>query len=517
MSKEKEVYRRLSVGISQKSIAKSLGISDHTVRRIKKRFEDLNLTYDQVASMADDEVAVYFKKESEVIFTQERPDYEYVIKELKHKGVTLMLLWEEYVSHCIEFNKPYLKYTQFCNVVKDYAKSKNITMHIEHKPGVRCEVDWSGQYFWLYDETLRNKIAKAYLFVAVLPCSQYVFARASLDMKEENWIIHHIKMYRYFEGVPLMTVCDNCKTAIISHKNYYDLIYNKAYQEMGEYYKTAIMPARVRKPQDKASVENSVKYCETQIISRLRNEKFTNINDLNEAIHIELENINSKPLTNKDVSRKQEFGNNEKSFLLPLPKVPYEYAKWTKAIVQYNYHVAFDYNYYSVPYIYLGKKLDLRVTNTMVEIYDNNQRIVSHPRIIHKKYAYVTLKEHMPDDHKNYSEWNSERIKKWAKDIGPSTLEVINNIFLNAKYEQQVYNQTISILKLKDKYTRHKLEAAAKYILENNITPITKNFKTTIENLQYEEKETTNDINAHTVIRGASYYGGLMDDKSKLQ
>lgn len=292
---------------------------------------------------------------------------------------TLMILWEEYVEESIALNESYLKYTQFCNIYKQYVEDHQLAMHIEHKPGEKCEIDWMGTTIPIYDISLQGIVDKAYLFVGVLPFSQYMFAQATLDMKEESWINHHIDMFNYFGGVPLICVCDNCKTAIISHKRYEEIIINKAYYEMAEYYGTAVIPARVRSPRDKNSAEGSVGYLTNQIVGRLRNHKFSSLKELNDQILVELKRLNSKEFQKRDYSRTYVFENEEKEYLNNLPDTPYEYAIWKDATVSYNYHVQFERNYYSVPFQYVKLKVQLRITKRLIEIYIDNVRIASHP------------------------------------------------------------------------------------------------------------------------------------------
>lgn len=512
MLKEREIIRLLHQGISQRSICKMIKTSDRKIRQIINKLNELNLTYDDVKNMNDETFLELFKtKKKEVKSIHRQPDCNHIHQELKRKGVTLMILWEEYVEESIALNETYLKYTQFCNVYKKYVETHQLAMHIEHKPGERCETDWMGSTIPIYDISLTNIIDKAYLFVGVLPFSQYMFAQATLDMKEESWINHHIDMFNYFGGVPLMCVCDNCKTAIISHKKYEDIIFNKAYYEMAEYYGTAIMPARVKAPRDKNSVEGSVGYLTNQIVGRLRNYKFSSLYELNMCIFNEIEKLNHKEFQKRKYSRKYVFETEEKEYLNQLPEMPYEYALWKEATVSYNYHVQFERNYYSVPYRYVKHIVQLRITKRMIEIYSNHIRIASHPRVLTGVNKYITKKDHMPENHKLYGEWNSKRIMNWAKTIGPNTYEVICQIFINARIEQQVYNQCLTILKLKDKYSVSMLEAASKIIISKHITPIHRNFKTVLDNIQDEKNEKIKKNN-YALIRGGEYFGGKNSD-----
>lgn len=504
MSKRQEALKKMALGISQRDISKSLKISSATLAELRKFCEERNISFLDASKLSDDELRGKRKEVKEL--SAKRPDCEYIHSELKKNGVTLKLLHDEYVEECVATGVDYLKYTQFCNVYKDYVEDNKLVMHIERKPGERIEVDWAGTTIPLYDATLKDVVGKAYLFVGVLPFSQYMYAAASLDMKQESWINHHIDMFRFFGGVAKILQCDNLKTGVISHKKYDEVIYNQSYQEMCEYYDTAVIASRVRAPRDKNSAEASVGYLTNNIIGKLRNVKFSSIFELNEKIKEELKKLNDSPFQKRDYSRSYVFENEEKAYLKQLPEKPYEFAIWKKAIVGLNYHVSFEYNYYSVPYTYLRKELDLRISQYMIEIFDGSTRIVSHPRILGAKGKYVTLKEHMPENHKAYGEWDKDRIVGWSKTIGEYTYRVISVIFSKARFEVQAYNQCISILKLADKYSKTILEDACKYLLEKDITPIHKNFMIVIDIIQNNNNKNERK-NEGAILRGASYYG----------
>ena len=506
MSKRKEILRLLDMGLSQRQICASAHVSSHLVVQTRNFCKQKGLSYAEAMELPDDQ-AISERKTRES--AARRPDCSYIHSELKKKGVTLKILHDEYVEECLANGTDYLKYTQFCNVYKEYVEDNKLTMHIERKPGDRIEVDWAGKTIPIYDTTQKEKIDDAYLFVGVLPFSQYMYAAASLDMKEEAWINHHINMFRYFDGVATILQCDNLKTGVISHKKYDEIIYNRVYQEMCEYYGTAVLATRVRAPKDKASSEGSVGYLTSQIMGRLRNHRFTSIFELNEEIGKQLDYLNAQPFQKRDYSRVCVYLNEEKEYLKPLPLKPFEYGIWKKAIVQYNYHIACDNNYYSVPYTFLRKEVDVRVSQYMIEIFYKNERIASHPRVLSGKGKYVTSQEHMPEAHKQYSQWNKERIINWSKAIGDNTYQVICAIFDRARFEVQVYNQCITILKLADKYSKETLESACEYIRINHINPIHKNFKTVIDTIQSGiNSKPDKNRNEGAILRGASYYGG---------
>ena len=249
MSKRREVLRLLNMGLSQRTAASSAHTSARVVSEVVKYCRDRSISYSEALLLPDDELEKRDRKEAKLSGAQ-RPDCEHIHKELTRKGVTLKILHDEYVNECLELGADYLKYTQFCNVYKDYVEDQKLTMHIERKPGERMEVDWAGTKIPIYDVTQKEVIDEAYLFVGVLPFSQYMYAAASLDMKTESWINHHVSMFRFFGGVTDILQCDNLKTGVTSHKKYDEVVYNQTYQEMCEYYGTAVLATRVRAPKD---------------------------------------------------------------------------------------------------------------------------------------------------------------------------------------------------------------------------------------------------------------------------
>lgn len=254
-------------------------------------------------------------------------------------------------------------------------------------------------------------------------------------MKIENWINHHVSMYSYFGGILTMTVCGNCKTAVISHKKYKELIYNSSYVEMSDYYKTVIVAVRVGVPKDKPTAEGAVGFVERQVIVTLRNERFTSAQEANVAIFKKVDELKKQDFQKREYSRDYVFENEEKNMFQPLPSEPYEYGRWIIVKVSYNYHIVVDKNYYSVPYTYLTNQVEVRISGNLVEIFYKGERIASHKRFIEGIGKYTTLESHIPDNHKQYGQWNSDRIKNWAASIGLNTYKVICHILDSVRIE----------------------------------------------------------------------------------
>ena len=252
--------------------------------------------------------------------------------------------------------------------------------------------------------------------------SQYAYVEAFLDMKQKSWITAHAHMYEFFGGVARILVPDNCKTAVVHNGGWKDQQINETYQEMAEHYGTAIIPARVRTPKDKPNAEGTVGNISTWITAALRNEQFFSLAELNRAIREKLEQFNRRLFQKKEGSQLDLFLEDEKPLLAPLPATRFELSDWKTATVQFNYHISVDGMLYSVPYEYIKKKVDVKVTDTTIEIFYNHNRIASHCRLKGRPGQYSTITEHMPEDHQKYLEWNGDRFRKWAERIGISRL-----------------------------------------------------------------------------------------------
>jgi len=514
MSKEKQILQLRIKGYSQRRIADTLKVSRNTVAKVFKALQEHPASEDSLNTLNDQELhQQLFPEESQVPFLV-TPDYDYVHKELLKSGVTLKLLWEEYVDTCRRSEKPPYMYSQFCKLYQDYVNQHRLTMHIQHKPGDKLMVDWAGTPLPLYDK-LTGESCKVYLFVATLPFSMYCFAKACLTMKEEDWINVHISMYEYFEASTRLLIPDNLKTGIVSNKKYEDPIVNRAYQELADHYQTAILPARVLAPKDKAAVEGTAGQATSHIIAKLRNRQFFDINEMNKAIRKELDRFNHNEFQKRDGSRYSVFTEEEFPFMQPLPKYPYEFAQWKTATVQLNYHIAIDYQNYSIPYEYVKKKVDVRYTKNMIEVFYKGSRICSHKRFYGRRGQYSTVIDHMPANHQLYSEWDSERFLKWAAGIGDSTKEVVQKLFESYRVEEQAYKGCLSLLKLADKYSPERLENACRIALIRIPNPRYKNIRLILESGQDKKRDETPQShssssvsNKYACVRGAAYYGG---------
>ncbi|MFZ3372677.1 MAG: IS21 family transposase [Desulfitobacteriaceae bacterium] len=504
----REILRLLSQEISQRSIASSCECSRNTVTKVLKRSQEVNVAWPLQPEVTNSDLHQIFFPESALPSLRKRPNCEYLHKEMAKSGVTLSLLWNEYCESCRLSSEIPLMYSQFCYYYQQYVSKTKATMHIGRKPGEQMEVDWAGQTAGIVD-TDTGELINAYVFVAVLPCSQYAYVEAFLSMNQECWISAHVNAYKYFGGVTRILVPDNLKTGV-ERVSWYTPVINKSYHEMAEHYGTAVIPARVRKPKDKAAVEGTVGIISTWILAALRHQQFLSIGELNEAIREKLEEFNRKPFQKKPGSRFSVFLEEEKATLLHLPSTPYELAVWKIATVQFNYHIAVDKMHYSVPYEYIKHKVDVRITRNVVEVFFNNHRICSHPRLHGRPGQYSTVTEHMPEDHQKYTTWNSERFISWAKSTGEYTTVVVKAILSSHWVEQQGYKSCMALLKLADKYSVSRLEAACEKALSYTPNPSFKSIHTILQTGQdkivKEEQVNTTDSSSFGFTRGADYY-----------
>ena len=510
MIRYREILRLHSQGISKTAIARSCECSRNTVARMVQRAEEIGIVWPLDPDFSDAKLQKLLLPQSDLPPLRQVPDYEAIHKELAKSGVTLSLLWNEYCECCrLEKKIPFM-YTQFCKYYREYALQTKATLHIDHKPGEKMEVDWAGQTAAIID-TDTGEIIPAYIFVAVLSASGYAYVEAFLSQNLECWITAHVHAYRFFGGVTRILVPDNLKTGV-AQCSWYTPVINKTYHEMAEHYGTAVIPARVRKPQDKPKAENTVGIVSTWILAALRRQQFFSLAELNQAMQEKLAELNRKPFQKKSGSRQIAFVEEEKPALLPLPRDPYELATWRIATVQFNYHISVDKMQYSVPYEYIKHKVDVRLTRNVVEVFFGGTRICSHPRLFGREGQYSTVAEHMPQEHRQYLSWNAERFLAWAKKIGPHAHAAVSAILTAHKVEQQGYKSCLALLKLADKYSIERLEAACAKALSYTPQPSYKSIQTILQTGQ--DKLKTEDRTNHSAdseefgfVRGAGYYG----------
>jgi hypothetical protein len=384
-------------------------------------------------------------------------------------------------------------------------------MHIVRRPGELLEVDWAGQTASVTD-TDTGEAIPAYIFVATLPYSGYSYVEAFLSQKQEAWIMAHVNAYQFFGGTTRILVPDNLK-ASVDKVTKVETVLNRVYQEMAQHYETAVIPARVRSPKDKATVEGSVGIISNWILAAVRNQQFLSLHELNLVIRQKLHNFNHKPFQKKDGSRASLFAD-ERLFLQTLPEKPYEFATWKIATVLFNYHISIDSQNYSVPFEYIKRKVDVRLTKNVVEIFCEGDRICSHQRLHGRANQYSTQEAHMPPNHQKYTQWNGERFRSWAEKIGDDTAAVIEVFLTTNKVEHQGYKACMALLKLADKFTPERLEAACAKALSYTPRPSYKSVSAILNAGQDKLPVDTavSKVSAYGFVRGADHYKGGADN-----
>jgi hypothetical protein len=329
-----------------------------------------------------------------------------------------------------------------------------------------------------------GEVSKAYLFVAVLPCSGFAFAELCEDMKMENWLLCHVHAYSYFGGVPSLLIPDNLKTGVKNNTRY-ETVLNRSYQELAEHYNTAIVPTRVKPPQDKSHAEGTAKFSSTWILAALRDQWFFSIADAKAAVSEKLEALNDRSFKGREGCRRFAYLDEEKEFMRLLLNTPYETAVWSPELkVGLDYLVSDGLNKYSVPFDLIGEKVSLRLTKTLVGVFYRGSRVSFHTRERVRLREPVVKPEHMPPEHRKYLAYNESDFTAWAESIGENTKKVVRHFLTSGKEAEQGFKACASVTKLADRYGPAQLEAACEYLLSFTAAPSIRTLRTILKNGQ---------------------------------
>ena len=502
----REVLRlHYSCGLSNKKISQSLRCSRTVIANYLKRAQAAEVTWPLPDDMDDDHLeTLLFKK---IAATAERqrpqPDCNYIHQELKKKGVTLALLWEEYKQD----HPDGYQQTQFCEIYRQWRKAIDLVMRQDHKAGEKAFSDFAGTTLRIVDERT-GIVTPAHLFVCSLGASSYTYARLFWHEDSEAWCTGHALAFTFFQGCPEICVPDNPKP-VITKASPYEPDVNPSFAQMASHFDVAVIPARVRKPRDKAVVEAAVGLATRWILAVLRNRTFHSLAEANLAVEELLTKLNNKPFKKMPGSRRSRYEAIDKPALKPLPKERYEYTHIRYASVHIaDYHVEYEGSWYSVPYHYRGRKVEVRATLNTVEVFLRGKRIASHARRFIKA-SRATLNEHRPKKHQDYGNWPPERITRWAATIGPSTKCVVDRVMESKQHPELGYRACFGILRLAKAFGNDRLEAACQRALAINACSF-KSIKSILDaNLdkrQLLEKPRQLTIIEHDNIRGSSAF-----------
>ncbi|MDQ0277766.1 hypothetical protein QO003_002069 [Arthrobacter silviterrae] len=523
MTDHRVIMRLLVQGRSYSEIVASENCSRRSISTVSKVLAGRGITTPaQVEELTDRQLHDWFpdgrSRKSE---QYEQPDFEAVHRSMKHdRNFTLQQAWQGYVIRAGEHRK--YGYSKFCALFAQHVASNDLSATIHHEPGRTMQVDWAGQTLPVTD-ALTGQVSKAYLFAAVLPYSGMVFARASLSMNLAAWIDLHVRALEYFSGVPQILIPDNAKTATYrpQRKDPQRLL-NDRYSQFATHYGTAIVPARVKSPRDKGAIERAVRTANHRIIGRLSHEAWHTIQELNEAVEVQVEEIND--LKNPyGVSKREIFTTEEASRLGRLPGQRFTQVTWKQLKVGRNYHVTCDYQNYSAPYRLAGQTLRARLTDTSVTLFSGEEIVCEHPRKYGRKGQYSTLGEHVPPAHQNIANlWSRTWFLDRAQAYGPATSEVITKVLDRHAIEAQGYLDCQNILDGLGKKGKARLEAACRQVLNTAAIPTYTTLKRVLATITSDqqappvprsagntvkpERSEMPQLAEHVFVRGSDYY-----------
>ena len=505
MRKIKEVLRlKFDCRLSNQAVASSCGIGRTSVREYLRRANEANLGWPLPEEMTDSDLKqqLFPPPPSLPSCQRPRPDYPEIHRELKRKGVTLFLLWQEYKE---VYHQGY-QYSRFCELYRTWAGTIDLPMRQTHKAGEKLFVDYAGQTMPVVDRST-GEITPAQIFVATSGAGNYTYAEAGWTQTLPDWIASHVRTFAFMGGVHELVIPDNLRSGV-SKACRYEPDINPTYHEMARHYGTAVMPARVRRPKDKAKVEAGVPGAERYILARLRNHTFFSLAELNQAIRVLLTAYNNRSFQKLPGSRRSVFESLEQPALRPLPDQPYQYAEWKKATVNIDYHIELHRHYYSVPYQLVRQKVDVRWTNRTVECFHNGRRVSSHLRSDRAGH-HTTITEHMPKAHQQYAEWTPERLVLWANKSGEATRGVVEQIMASRSHPQQGFRSTLGIMRLGKRYDFDRLEAACRRALAINALSyrsIASILKHGLDKQPKPQQRPQLPAIEHANVRGAQYY-----------
>jgi len=505
MRKIREILRlSLGDGLSRRQVGAALGLPYTTVADHLVRARAAGLSWPLPADMDDAALeARLFVPLPVVARPRPMPDWPVVHKELRRKGVTMSLLWMEYREH----HPDGYQYSQFCDIYRRWQRHLDVVMRQEHRAGEKLFVDFSGQTISVYDQETGVVRFEAELFVAVLGASNYMYAEAFPSQELPYWISGHVHCFEFLGGCPQIVVCDNLKAGV-TRAHRYEPEVNATFLEMAGHYGVAIIPARSRKPRDKAKVEAGVLIAERWILARLRHRTFFSLGELNLAIRDLLEWINRRPFKKLPGSRQSLFEELERPALRPLPQDRYEFAIWKQAKVSIDYHLEVDRHYYSVPYQLVGQVCEVRLSATTVEVMRRGRRIASHVRS-YQRGRHTTDPAHMPDSHRRHQEWTPGRIISWAEKTGPATAQLTQGILESRPHPEQGFRSCLGILRLSDRYGADRVEAACQRALAVrafSYRSLESILKTGLDRQPLPAPRSLRTHRRHDNLRGAGYY-----------
>jgi len=504
----RQVYEVLRLAydqrLSQRAIARALGLSQSTVNEYLRRFRGSGVGWPIPPAL--DEAAVearLFTDLTPPVGVRPAPEWGSIHAELKRKGVTLQLLWIEYKQR----EPTGYQYTQFCQHYHDWAATIEPVLRQVYTAGEKAFVDYAGLTMPVVDAATGDT-REAQIFVGALGASHLIYAEATWTQSLPDWIGSHVRMLEYVGGVPALIVPDNLKAGVTS-PCYYEPVVHATYQDFATHYGTVILPARVRHPRDKAKVETAVQIVEREILAPLRHDVFHALAELQHAVAFALDRLNARPFQKLAGSRRSVFEATERAALRPLPPTRYELAVWKSAKVNIDYHISVAGHLYSVPYRLVGVQVTVRLTATMLEVLHQGTRVAVHARSVQKGH-YSTEPTHRPKAHQRHLEWTPSRLIAWGTSIGLATGAVIDALLARSPHPEQGYRACLGLLSLKKRYDAVRLEAACVRACEAQTMryrSVKSILATALDTIPVDPVTPTTPLPAtHAHVRGAAYY-----------
>jgi len=504
--KIKQLLLLKSKNQSNRKIAQAIGVDRNTVNHYVRKLQSRGHNYAELLKFNEHELQKLVP--SKEALDQNRyavlhklfPGF---VNELKKPGCTRQHLWHRYSREHID----YYSYSQFCQLLSDWLDSKKVSGKLNHIAGDKLYIDYAGKKLHIVDKHT-GEIRDVEVFVGILPASSYTYVEASYDQTRESLVKSVGNCLRFFGGVPQAIVPDNLKSAVTKSSKYEPVI-NKTFRDMGHYYGCVINPTRSYSPQDKALVEGAVKLVYQRIYYEISNMTFFSIEELNRQIRILLERYNSYKLQTTGISRFKQFVEIEQEHLTSLPAEPYKVKHYNHAKVQKMGYVFLSEqkNYYSAPYRYVGKHVEIQHTIDTVEIYFKKERIATHAKS-HRKGNYTTIKDHLSSTHKYYQSWNKEFFVKMAAAIGINTASYISKLIDQQPYPEIGFKRSQGIISLKNRYPKQRIEAACEKALEYDICSyrIIENMLKNHTDTEPTQKQIKHKIKPHENIRSSVNY-----------
>ncbi len=503
MRKIHEVLRlHFELGRSKREIARIINVSPTTVSDYLARSSLAGLSHPLPEHLDDTALErLLFPPSPPSSVQRAEPSWQKVHQELRRKGVTLELLWQEYKAE----QPDGFQYSAYCGHYRRWRQRLTLSMRQTHTPGERLFIDYAGQTVGVIDGST-GEVRYAQIFVAVLGASNYTFLEATWSQQLPDWIGSHVRALEFYGGCTELWVPDNLRSGVSKAARYEPDI-NPTYHDLADHYGVAVLPARARKPKDKAKVENGVLVVSRWVLARLRHQRFFSLNELNRELRALLADLNLRPFKKLPGCRASAFAEMDQPALRPLPQQRYEYAEWKVARVGIDYHVEFDAHFYSVPCKHARAQVDVRATKSTVEVFLRGQRIASHAASAFKGH-HTTIDAHMPEAHREVAGWNAQSLTQRAVAIGPCCAVLIERLLHQRRHPQQAFRSCLGVLSLGQKYGIARLEAACVRALKYNAVSATSLHSILKNGLDLEPAIAPRapDLPEHENLRGAAYY-----------